>query len=201
MARFFAILLLFLAGAATAQPIDRVIGKKRARVQQDLRDLRILDYQRTQVEYLVNKGVRQTVIFKNDTCTAFFYSVTAERVPSFVNELLDHGYAFTPDSSLVREGVVLRPRALESGRAMLFHATTDATYEVEGRTLAKKTAQRQSGKKNGKDTERVRGPIVLPLPRMQQAAILEDADTTVKVKDPTRNWVGSEEGEVRVLGY
>lgn len=186
---------------AAAQPVDGIIGKKRSRVQQMLREYRILDYQKTRVEYALDKGTRQTVIFNNDTCAAFFWAVNIDRVPEFTSRLLEHGYTIAPDSSLVRNGIVVRPQRLESGKAVLFSASLDESIAVSDVAQFGSTQKNGGDKQVKDDTPRVRGPIVLPLPLMQQAALIEDADTTVKVKDPTRNWVGGTDTEVRFLGY
>ena len=198
------LLILFMSASpfvAAAQPVDGIIGKKRSRVQQMLREYRILDYQKTRVEYALDKGLRQTVIFKNDTCTAFFWAVNTDRVPDFMGRLQAYGYALAPDSSLVRNGIVVRSQRLESGKAVLFSASLDESIAVSDVAQFGSTQKNGGDKQVKDDTPRVRGPIVLPLPLMQQAALIEDADTTVKVKDPTRNWVGGADTEVMFLGY
>jgi len=200
--RFHLLVSLLSASSlmTVAQPVDGIIGKKRSRVQQMLREYRILDYQKTRVEYALDKGLRQTVIFKNDTCTAFFWAVSTDRVQEFTTRLHEHGYTITPDSSLVRNGIVVRPQRLESGKAVLFSASLDESVAVSDAARSGTAPDNSINKKAKDDAPRVRGPIVLPLPLMQQAAMIEDADTTVKAKDPTRNWVGGADTEVRFLG-
>lgn len=197
--------LLFLLGSlsllASAQPVDGIIGKKRSRVQQMLREYRILDYQKTKVEYAIDKNTRQTVIYVNDTCTAFFWAVNADRASDFMEKLQAHGFVFLPDSSLERNDVLVHPQRLESGRTVLFSASLKQTVEHEAVFPRSAEAQKGAGKNGKQDVQRVRGPIVLPLPLMQQAAHIEDADTTIKVKDPTRLWIGGAETQVRLLGY
>lgn len=204
-----------------AQPVDNIIGVKRAKVQQILRPYRILDYQRDKVAYHIDKGIRQTVLYATDTCTSFLWAVNTEKLQGFITSLEKAGYVRAADGSLTKDGLVAEARPLESGKATVFTVRRFATESAETQqSLADATAPKEpatetkapekatsKGKKKNR-TDRYdnlpmnRGKaVVIDMPLMQQEAQREKANPVQKVKDPTRNWVGDAEGSARLLGW
>jgi len=176
--------------------VDNIIGLKRTKVQQLLRPYHILDYQKDRVDYSFSKGVRQSVIYTNDTCTGFYWAVSSEQLKGFVGSLQKSGYAMDTDSSFSKHGLWVVSQKLESGKATLFTAMQDkaAAIAINNAAVAKASVSNLSFTKR-------KGPVMVELPLMQQEALSEKSDTTKKVKDPARNWVGAEVKSVHVLGW
>lgn len=210
------VLILSSMTVVMAQPIDSIIGLKRTKVQQILRPYRILDYQRDRVSYQMDKGVRQTVLYINDTCTSFHWAVSTPQLASFLSSLEQVGYVHTSDGTMVKDGLSVDVRTLESGKATLLTVkatsaptltATDKLPEVVSATSkeTETTSKTTSGRKRPDRYANVpmnRGrAVVIDLPLMQQEALLEKADTTRMLKDPTRNWVGEAQGEAKFLGF
>jgi hypothetical protein len=217
----FALLLSVGPMLADAQPVDNIIGVKRAKVQQILRPYRILDYQRDKVAYQIEKGVRQTVLYANDTCTSFLWAVSTEQLPAFISSLEKSGYVRSSDGSLTKDGLVVDARLLESGKATLLSVRREgaATIEVQQPLAAVSTPKTQT-KEGGKSEKTAskgqrkykssrydnvpmnRGKaVVIDMPLMQQEVQREKANPVKKVKDPQRNWVGEAEGSAQLLGW
>jgi len=181
------------ATLCSAQLVDGIIGVKRTKVQQLLRPYHILDYQLDRVVYSFDKGVRQTVIYENDTCFTFFWAVDKNQLPNFFGQLQKSGYAMQSDTSFVKGDILIEKRVLDSGKAILFYAVQDFSKAIAANN-------RFSGNES-KSVKKESGPVVLELPRMQQAIIAEKMDTVPKIKNPTRNWVGTEQKSVSILGW
>ena len=192
------ILIICLIGVCSAtlcnaQLVDGIIGVKRTKVQQLLRPYHILDYQLDRVVYSFDKGVRQTVIYENDTCFTFFWAVDKNHLTTFFDQLQKSGYAMRADSSFVKGDILIEKRVLDSGKAILFYAVQDFSKAIAANN-------RFSGNES-KSVKKESGPVVLELPRMQQAILAENMDTVPKIKNPTRNWVGTEQKSVSILGW
>lgn len=218
-----ACVLLLFSGLIVvySQPVDNIIGVKRAKVQQMLRPYRILDYQRDKVAYYIDKGIRQTVFYANDTCTSFLWAVNTEQLPAFITSLETSGYVRSSDGMLTKDGLVVDVRLLESGKATLLSvrregaATTDAQQPLAEVSIPK-TQTKEGGKSEKSSTQAQRKyktdrydhlpmnrgkALVIDMPLMQQEAQREKANPAKKVKDPQRNWVGEAEGSVKLLGW
>lgn len=206
-----ALCLLMPSLQAVAQPVDAIIGLKRTRVQQILRPYRILDYQRDRVLYEMEKGVRQTVLYVNDTCVSFLWAVNNDRIPGFRSSLEAAGYVLSPDGTYVKDGLEVTVTALESGRASVFTARAAGAYRpTDGRPLLAQGDRPETGtgRKGKKKTDRYANvpmrhgeAVVIDVPLMQQEANREKAEGVKRVKDPQRNWVGDAEGATRFLGW
>jgi len=199
MRRIFILLgltLLLHQVECAAQLVDNIIGLKRTKVQQLLRPYHILDYQKDRVDYSFAKGIRQTVVYTNDTCTGFFWAVSSDQLKGFIGSLQKAGYVMDKDSSFSKAGLWVVSQRLESGRATLFTAMQDkaAAIATNSAAVARTSASDLSFTKR-------KGPVMVELPLMQQEVLAEKNDTTKKVKDPTRNWVGGEAKSVSVLGW
>lgn len=181
----FILLLCHFGGRS--QVVDSIVGLKRSMVQQLLRPYRILSYQRDLVVYHFDKGVTQTVLFKDDTCSGFYWNAEPDREKLLLQRMEQAGYTHVDESVLTRTNIVIN-RSVAANGSTFFNATVTP---VPNRP------------KNGSDRSgrMTKGPIVLPLPRMQQEVLSEKADTVPKVKDPQRNWVGGNDTEVRLLGW
>jgi hypothetical protein len=208
------ILLLFLwtgAMKAVAQPVDAILGLKRARVQQILRPYRILDYQRDRVSYEMEKGVRQTILYVNDTCVSFLWAVNTDKVADFRSSLEAAGYVSTADGSYAKEGMEVTVTALESGKVSVFTARATGSFRpMDDRPLMSTQVGQHpnTGRKGRKRPDRYANvpmrhgeAVVIDLPIMQQEANREKAEGIKLVKDPQRNWVGEAEGSTRFLGW
>ncbi|MCF8257860.1 MAG: hypothetical protein K9J06_09910 [Flavobacteriales bacterium] len=220
-----AMLLVIGPAMAEAQPVDNIIGVKRVKVQQMLRPYRILDYQRDKVTYQIEKGIRQTVLYVNDTCASFLWAVNTEQMPAFMSSLEKAGYLQLREGSLSKEGLMVEMRPLDSGKAMVFSARRGMSAATEqggavavadagaaGRSEAETGPKHpvSSGKKVGKKKRPDRyanvpmnhgKAVVIDMPLMQQEVQREKAKPVKEVKDPARNWVGEAEGSARLLGW
>jgi hypothetical protein len=180
--------------SANAQLVDGIIGVKRTKVQQLLRPYHILDYQKDRVVYAFSKGVRQTVVYQNDTCKGFFWAVNPEQLGAFISTMQKSGYQMDADSTFTKGGIWVLTERLDSGKATLFTAMQDkATAIAANNLLANDAAGRPDMKR--------KGPVYVELPLMQQEVLAEKRDTIRVAKDPTRNWVGGTSTSVNILGW
>lgn len=184
---------LCTATFCNAQLVDGIIGVKRTKVQQLLRPYHILDYQQERVVYSFDKGVRQTIIYENDTCFTFFWAVDKNHLPTFLGQLQKSGYSMRGDTSFVKGDILVEKRMLDSGKAILFYAVQDYAKAI--------IANNRNSGNESYSGKKVSGPVLLELPRMQQAILAEKMDTVPKTKNPIRNWVGAEEKAVSILGW
>jgi len=182
---------MLLFSNANAQLVDGVLGQKRSVVQVLLRPFRIIDYKKERVVHYVAEGIHQTVLFENDTCIKFYWSVDSAAMDLFETSLFESGYASNL-SGYSKDSIELSIKPLTSGRAKLFIAS------ISGSLVGTRDA-------SGKPVV-VRGSRMVenePMPLLQQAILAEEKNKFAekKPKDPKRNWVGEKDGKVKVLGW
>ena len=97
------------------------------------------------------------------------------------------------DTSFVKGDILIEKRMLDSGKAILFYAVQDYAKAI--------IANNRNSGNESYSGKKVSGPVLLELPRMQQAILAEKMDTVPKTKNPIRNWVGAEEKAVNILGW
>ncbi len=197
---------------AVAQPVDAIIGVKRTRVQQMLRPYRILDYQRDRVSYEIEKGVRQTVLYVNDTCVSFLWAVNADKLQGFIQQLEAAGYSSSTDGSLKKQDMVVSIAELSNGKVSVLTVqgsgiprSTDAKLLANAQESQQVVGKNKKGKQKHDRYANVPmkhgGAVVINVPLMQQEANREKAEGVRPEKDPQRNWVGDAEGSTRFLGW
>jgi len=174
---------------ANAQLVDGVLGRKRTVVQVLLRPYRIINYEKDRVVYALDDGVRQTVLYKNDTCMRFHWTVAERGRTAFEAQLLENGYRARASNGFEKDSLQLTTRQLDSGKATRYMAAI--SQDLSGNRAA-------SGRKVRE--ERTIGPEAIPL--LQQTVQAEEADTTPKPPiDPERNWIGGRYGRTSILGW
>ncbi len=177
-----------------------------------LRPYRILDYQRDRVSYEIEKGVRQTVLYVNDTCVSFLWAVNADKLPAFIKQLEAAGYTSSTDGSLKKQDMVVSIAELSNGKASVLTVQGNGIpRSADSKLLANVQASQQVVGKNKKGKQKHDryanvpmnrgGAVVIDVPLMQQEANREKAEGLKPEKDPQRNWVGDAEGSTRFLGW
>ncbi len=171
-----------------AQLVDGVLGQKRTTTQVLLREFRILNYGKDKVVYNINKGIHQTVLYKNDTCTQFYWAVLTDKLEAFKQTLVSNGYRLEIDESYTKDSLELTVRPLNSGKATLFLASLSKTLKGNREASGKRKQERKEFNLEA-------------LPLLQQAILAEENDTTQKKpKNPRRHWIEGKYGKVSILG-
>lgn len=199
----FSLLMLFSV-LGNAQIVDELIGQKRVRAQALLKPYRLVDYKLAREVHTIEKGIHQTVLFENDSCKNFYWAVTPSSMDRFKGLLIDNGYTANNNGGYVKDSLLLQVKSLESGKATLFIASINSNLvgnrDAAGRVVIKK-------KKAKKKTTTVDSNTQLhELPLLQQAILEEERNaklvtTPKKEKDPSKHWVGTTTGRIKVLGW
>jgi hypothetical protein len=185
------IFFLLFAGSfsSKAQLVDGVLGQKREVVQVMLRPFRLIDYKKEREVHGIEAGIHQTILFENDTCQRFYWTVTPDKNDKFKSMLLDGGYRFASDNSFVKDSLELLHKPLKYGKATLFIAAL--SKELKGDRYA-----------SGRRVQKKRIANLEAMPLLQRAILAEERDTTPKLpKDPSDHWVGGKYGKTTLLGW
>lgn len=185
---------------SNAQIVDGIIGQKRARAQALLKPYRILDYKKDREVHSIRSGIQQTLLFENDSCKRFFWAVVPEKQMEFEKMLAHSGYFKNDDDSFKKDSLLLNVRALESGKAVLYVASIDPALQGQRDAAGRKVVAKK--KKQTQQKQSTNNANVEDMPRLQQAILEAEQDTTPKPKrDPRDQWVGSSFGTTRILGW
>lgn len=160
-----------------------------------LKPYRILDYKKDREVHSIRKGMQQTVLFENDTCNRFFWAVVPAKQSEF-EKMLGHSGYIQEEDGFKKDSLTLNVRALESGKAVLYIASINPVLKGERDAAGRKVVAKKRKKKREVSGESQN------MPRLQQAILEAEQDTTPKPKrDPRDHWVGSSYGTTRILGW
>ncbi|MCF8277596.1 MAG: hypothetical protein K9J17_12755 [Flavobacteriales bacterium] len=182
--------IMLMAFGANAQLVDGIIGQRRDLVHVYLRPYRIIDYKMERMVVNVDKGIHQTALFENDTCTRFYWAVTPESIQNFKVMLLESGYSINSSGDgFVKDSLELTIKPLDSGKATLYIASISSGLKGKREV-------------SGKPAKVKKVVEVQAMPLLQQAILEAEKDTTAKPpKDPKRHWIGGKYGSANLLGY
>ena len=186
--------------SVSAQLVDEIIGQKRSKVQAQLKQYRIIDYKQDREVHSVEPGIHQTLLFENDTCRRFYWTVVPSSLDRFDNLMIDNGYQRV-EEGFTKDGIRVLARELESGSATLYIVSAEKKVSRDIR-VASASLDKESRKK-GLPTE----AELQTLPLLQRTILEEaerdtaDAALPKRLKDPKKHWVGDSFGQTRILGW
>lgn len=117
------ITLVACANCSMAQVPDALIGLARAKAINRMGELRTMDYDRDRMTYRVADGISQTLLFENDTCKAFYWTVKDANRSRFHALLVATGFDTDKDSVWAKGAQQIKSQRFSDGSRWMYFGT------------------------------------------------------------------------------